>query len=253
MEEKASATVVVETGCFPYEVTHEGLPFVIRVKYLYSIHSIASVVRDVIPKLDHVAHGLILTAVEPPVQAGRCSHIFKIKRGLDHTIDFLVRVRGGFVSFYFEEDDGQQLTLFHKRPPQGGDGGEGMGLDGRVCECEYDPQNQSWRVKMVRTDKDRPNRRTTVAATWANIQENLGLLELFPKGSLPEEDRTFLRKFDQLREPEPWQHDWSNDSLSEGGAGAGAVEVVAPVPTQQVYLRSRAWGNTSFWSQRGAF
>ena len=40
-------------------------------------------------KPDHDTDGFMTTAVEPPVQIGQTSTIFKIKRSTDHTIDFL--------------------------------------------------------------------------------------------------------------------------------------------------------------------
>jgi hypothetical protein len=50
----------------------------------------------------------------------------------------------------------------------------------------------TWRIQTIRGDKAAPNALSTAQKTWRNIEENLSLQDVFPKGSLSDEQRRRL-------------------------------------------------------------
>jgi hypothetical protein len=64
----------------------------------------------------------------------------------------------------------------------------------------------TWHIEALRADKTAPNRLSTCEFTWRNIQENLGMLDIFPEGSIPAEGRERLRKWELEHKNLHWQH-----------------------------------------------
>ncbi len=70
----------------------------------------------------------------------------------------------------------------------------------------------TWHIEALRADKTAPNRLSTCEFTWRNIQENLGMLDIFPEGSIPAEARERLRKWEVEHKNLHWQHKLTTDA-----------------------------------------
>ena len=191
--------------------TTKDAPFSMAMKPVYAPAQIADLLEHVIPYLDHEIDGLIATAVEPPIQMGQTDTTFKHKRGTDHTIDLTAVVPKGSsevdllamktVGLYAHWATTQlmvdaALAVRLGLPSDATSDALARAIDGRIAECRYEPPTESWRIEGIRADKTMPNKLSTAWKTWQNIRENLSLLQVFPKDSVPDEVRDRLRQWE---------------------------------------------------------
>jgi hypothetical protein len=67
-------------------------------------------------------------------------------------------------------------------------------LNGRIVEIVIlDKEKRKYYIKSARDDKLLPNSVLTATKTIQNVDENLRLIDLFPPGILPEEDRKWIQ------------------------------------------------------------
>lgn len=174
-----------------------GSLFEWRVKKVYGPDKFSDLLQTELPSLDHDIDGFMATAVEPPIQIGQTQTILKVKRSTDHTIDFLfVQTSSSVYDLVVMETKGQMISgvlwdTIHLSSPW-----VDQKLNGKIVECRYHPEKESWEPEHVRLDKTVPNKLSTALKTWKNVQENLGLLDLFPVGALPEATRTLLKAWE---------------------------------------------------------
>ena len=197
-----------------------------RVKRVFSDERFYEMVTMEIPALDHDTDGYIITAVEPPIQIGQTSTIFKIKRSTDHTLDFLAIVLNRdeehatdslYVDLVALNNRGvsqleagilwdtlqipwSQIPALAKRLGYKGTNylaDVDTWLHGKIVECRYSHHTRKWEPEGLRLDKNTPNKVATADKTWRNVVENLSLLQIFPEGSLPEETRKRLQAWEE--------------------------------------------------------
>lgn len=209
----SSKRIFLETSCEENSLRHVSTsPIIFRIKHVYEMNQIYEMLTKVIPSLDHEIDGLILTAVEPCVQMFKTNTIFKWKKGNDHTIDFLCNIiQPGVVDLMCFCNETKLwyvwTQILTKTTPE---------MQHSVVECRYlydtkdrivktSPHESSgWIIETVRNDKNQPNLKSTVEKTWQNIEENLSLLDLFPKGSLPEETRNQIKNWELEHQHLSW-------------------------------------------------
>jgi len=201
--------------------TFDAFPCSFRTKQVFKGSQILDLLES-LPSMDHEVDGLIMTAVEPSMTMGQTSFIYKYKKGNDHTIDFmfahdfeektsrLLCIKGEKewktcfeIDVFVTEKDSKeisrrlglvpvcetQLSLLEM-------------LQGKIVECrKFD---HFWMIESIRWDKTAPNRLSTVQKTLQNIQENLSIIDLFPKGSVPEEYRQKIRAWELRRTGLHW-------------------------------------------------
>jgi hypothetical protein len=204
-------------------------------KPVFAPAQIADVLETVLPTLDYEIDGLIATAVEPPVQMGQTDTTFKYKRGTDHTIDFLAvrpstshfkpagsrETAMAFLSAMTADDPRAEMDLLaiktggaasgwahwatahvstatqsHLAPGASSAAAVAHALHGRIVECRYDPRSESWHIENIRADKTAPNKLSTAWKTWQNVRENLSLLHVFPRDSVPDDVRERLKRWE---------------------------------------------------------
>lgn len=195
------------------------------VKRVYSPDRFYEMLTLDLPTLDHDTDGFIPTAVEPPIQIGQTSTIFKVKRATDHTIDFLaivlpnpndidapvlvdlVAVNNRGVSqmeagvlwdtIQIAKNDlpgiAQRLGYLGPDPLKNID----KWLHGKIVECRYNAERKTWDPEIIRHDKSTPNKISTAEKTWKNITESLRLQDIFPPGSIPDAQRQLLIDWEQ--------------------------------------------------------
>ncbi len=252
-----------------------GGVFDVRMKPVYAPAQIADVLENVLPHLDYQIDGMILTAVEPPVQMGQTDTILKYKRGTDHTIDFLANrpaaagtadnsCRAAAISFLSSLSTPLsappaevELELLALRPGSGkgnwgvwtiaklfAAGAEtpqqmgarlGIGggevetvlreICGRIVECRYNPEDETWLIESIRADKTAPNKLSTAWKTWQNIRENLSLRHVFPPGAVPDDIRDRVAAWEAKNPRWPQQTDTAKPD--------DPPRPMAPVPLHQ--------------------
>ncbi|ORX62621.1 hypothetical protein DM01DRAFT_1403093 [Hesseltinella vesiculosa] len=182
-------------------------PFVVEFKEQQKTYNLDSVFNLVMPNLRHGSDGLIFTAVDSPYVSGTTSKIVKWKPANENSVDFKVHLRfppskslpgvqdmskkprvdlmvwhGDTHYEYFAElgiSDEEWHSTFGKNPRR---------FDGRIIECNYDPELQKemnfpspWRFMRYRDDKTDGNHYTVVNSVLESIDDGVTKEELIAR------------------------------------------------------------------------
>lgn len=199
--------------------------FDVRMKSVYSIEQVPTMLMNELSAMDHYLDGLIITAVEPSAPMGRATNqIYKYKVGNDNTIDCLIQyindtklhllcvVKANEYALWSEIPDLQaaQHTDLISTCKQLGFTEQktwselAKALHGKVVECacvqvdnKQNKKNYQWKLKTVR-EKAEANLLATAEKTFRNIEENLLLDDIFPPEycSWPTEQRQKLKQWE---------------------------------------------------------
>lgn len=193
-------------------------PFGIRFqsKRVYRVSDIPALLRQ---ETQHPSDGLIFTAVDAPVTPGlakimvngqRQTIIYKYKHGDDNTIDFglIAHPETETLDLMVTTDTGDRKLFTQTRPflnetPKDMAARFGWSLSvsktdilqrlhGSVAECRFVKTWGAFKIETLRLDKLNPNSQFTADQTLRNVRENLTLLDVFPKGTLSEAQRSEL-------------------------------------------------------------
>jgi mRNA guanylyltransferase len=150
-----------------------GISF--RVKQLYPFSQMQYYVNRIVPTLAHAHDGFIFTPNNAPVSSGTDYSMFKWKKRLDNTVDFLVNTDHAPHSAYVMKA-GKLLLLRNvciHIPSEFG------ACEKRsIIECEY-VSDYKWSAVRIRADKTHPNGYLTYTKTLLNIKEDIQLEEFF--------------------------------------------------------------------------
>jgi ATP-dependent DNA ligase len=144
-----------------------GAPFEVRVKTMLPLERIREIPD--LNSFDYETDGLVFTPVNEPIRTGTHETMFKWKPRERITVDFYLK---NGIDLWVQ-DRGEpfketHLNLGNARPDL---------PDGTVVECGYG--HIGWYVEKVRTDKTHANNRRTYHRTIVNLQENIGLQDLY--------------------------------------------------------------------------
>ncbi|KAF7724664.1 Dcp1p-Dcp2p decapping enzyme complex alpha subunit [Apophysomyces ossiformis] len=175
----------------------ETQPFLVEFKEQQFTYHLDTVFNHIIPKLKHGNDGLIFTSVNAAYAMGTSNKMIKWKPANENSVDFKAQLRfpasttlpgvydftakpeilllvwqGGNEYERFSElgiTDEEWREKFSSRP---------RALDGRIIECNYDPEIQQkyglkspWRFMRVRDDKPDGNHKSTVDNVILSIRD----------------------------------------------------------------------------------
>ncbi|CAO3616226.1 unnamed protein product [Mucor fragilis] len=185
------------------------LPFLVEFKEQQFTYHLDIVFNEIIPKLKHGNDGLIFTSVNAPYAMGTCNKMLKWKPLNENSVDFKVSLffpggslpgvkdytatpridllvwQGGKDYRFFAElgiTDREWKEKFGSRPKE---------MDGKIIECNYDPELQQqlnlkspWRFMRYRDDKPDGNHQSTVDNVLRSIRDAVSkeeLIECMPR------------------------------------------------------------------------
>ncbi|KAI9496632.1 mRNA capping enzyme, catalytic domain-containing protein [Zychaea mexicana] len=188
----------------PHMVKHQ--PFSVEFKEQQFTYHLDTVFKQIIPALRHGNDGLIFTSVVAPYVLGTSEKMIKWKPANENSIDFKVHVtfpgstlpdvpdltarpridllvwKGGDRYEYFNElgiTDMEWKQTFGNTPQK---------LQGRIIECNYDPEAQEkynlqspWRFMRYRDDKPDGNHKSTVDKVLNSIKDAVTQEELIAR------------------------------------------------------------------------
>ncbi|KAI8385005.1 mRNA-capping enzyme subunit alpha [Radiomyces spectabilis] len=178
-------------------------PFTVEFKEQQFTYHLDLVFNEIIPNLKHGNDGLIFTSVVAPYSLGTSNKMIKWKPANENSVDFKVHLRfpgsslpgvldynakpridlyvwqGGQDYKLFDQlgiTDQEWRKLFGDKPKQ---------LEGRIIECNYDPDLQRdynlpspWRFMRYRDDKPDGNHQSTVDSVLTSIRDAVTKEEL---------------------------------------------------------------------------
>eukprot|EP01018_Ginkgo_biloba_P032026 Gb_15931 [translate_table: standard] len=144
----------------------------VRRKDFWMLSAVGKVLRDFIPKLSHEADGLIFQGWDDPYVPRTHDGLLKWKYAHMNSVDFLFEVG---------DDNRQAMYLIDKgkkRKLEGAhvifaDDQDPSSFSGKIIECSWKPEEQSWEFMRVRTDKPTPNGWNTYLKVMRSIEDNI--------------------------------------------------------------------------------
>lgn len=159
-----------------YDYSKECFRF--RRKMFWPLSASKKIIDDFIPRqLTHEADGLILQPYDDPYAPLTCHELLKWKFAHMNSVDFKLRVG---------QDDCLYLQLLH--PTKHGaatvkdlpgakirfpEGESYLAYDGKIIECTWDKETESWLFMRDRRDKTLPNAEAVYQKVWASIEDNI--------------------------------------------------------------------------------
>jgi len=174
-------------------IKKEMEPFSIRLKQFYPVEKAESLLGDKFAKqLSHEPDGLIFQPANDPYKTGQCKEVLKWKPASHNSVDFKLKIQreGGegivptlmgllFVGSLDAPFSKMKVSKSMKE------------LDGKIIECKFDKEKNSWVFMRERTDKSFPNSFTTAQSVCNTIQNPVtteGLLSFIERYRCREED-----------------------------------------------------------------
>jgi mRNA-capping enzyme len=165
-----------------YDYSRECFRF--RRKMFWPLGASKKIMDDFIPKqLTHEADGLILQPHDDPYVPLTCHELLKWKFAHMNSVDFKLRIAS---------DDSVHLQLLHPtkhgaatvkdlpgakvRFPETEEGHNDrihLAYDGKIIECTWDKETESWVFMRDRKDKTLPNAESVYQKVWASIEDNI--------------------------------------------------------------------------------
>lgn len=159
-----------------YEYGKEAFRF--RKKLFWHLSQSKQVIENVIPRdLSHEADGLILQPYDDPYVPLTCHELLKWKFAHMNSVDFKLRIGpGGTLHLQLlhptkhgaavvKDLEGAKVTF-----PEGE---SHLAYDGKIIECTWDKESQSWHFMRDRRDKALPNAEAVYHKVWASIQDDI--------------------------------------------------------------------------------
>ncbi|QDZ24112.1 mRNA-capping enzyme [Chloropicon primus] len=175
---------------YPYHMyNYDDECFAIRRKSFYPLHSCKGVLSNLIPKLLHESDGLIFQDWEDRYVPLTCHALLKWKYSHLNSVDFKLDVKpepsrkgeggGG------EGEDGENdyiLVLSRGGRPQVLEGAKvrfpnhinPLDYLGRIVECSYNQERDTWVFIRERVDKETPNDYNVYMKVLKSIKDNIG-------------------------------------------------------------------------------
>jgi hypothetical protein len=132
-------------------------------------------VHTIVPTLTHAHDGFVFTPNEAPVSSGTDYSMFKWKKRLDNTVDFLIGTdHAPYTAYVVKAGKLVVLRNVHIHIPSR----FGKCEKDSIVECEYVSDN-NWSAVRLRKDKTHPNGYMTYTKTLLNIKEDIQIEEFF--------------------------------------------------------------------------
>ena len=190
------------------------------VKRYYALRNLDKLCQS-IGQLDHHCDGLVFTPLMERIRTGRQFSLLKWKWPGQHTIDARVQWEPSEQGdrFRLQLIEGRQYLDWCVLEEPWSQECRALGLGaanatGTIVECRHTAADMGWHVERIRRDKAVPNTWLTAEQTLQNIEENLGLDELYlvaercmakynARQNQPRPRSTSLSHSFPLPEPEP--------------------------------------------------
>lgn len=169
---------VIANGKWKLRYDYSKEIFRFRRKMFWPLSASKKIIDDFIPRqLTHEADGLILQPHDDPYAPLTCQELLKWKFAHMNSVDFKLRVG---------PDEQLHLQLLH--PTKHGaatvkdlpdakitfpEGESFLAYDGKIIECTWDKESQSWVFMRDRRDKTLPNAEAVYHKVWASIEDNI--------------------------------------------------------------------------------
>lgn len=169
---------VISNGSWKLRYDYSKEMFRFRRKMFWPLSASKKIIDDFIPRqLTHEADGLILQPHDDPYAPLTCPELLKWKFAHMNSVDFKLRVG---------PDETLHLQLLH--PTKHGaatvkdlvgakitfpEGESYLSYDGKIIECTWDKESQSWVFMRDRRDKALPNAEAVYQKVWASIEDNI--------------------------------------------------------------------------------
>ncbi|KAJ3360883.1 Dcp1p-Dcp2p decapping enzyme complex alpha subunit [Allomyces javanicus] len=153
------------------------IPFLIEAKEMQLSYHVKEIF-DSIPFLKHKSDGLIFTSSEEPYTLGTDPNILKWKPADENSVDFMLRIRNDQFELHlwegqdrhrfqaYLEVENQQLHDLLSRS------------NGKIIECNWDPEHQRWQYMRFREDKNTANHTDVYRKILHSIQDGVTREEL---------------------------------------------------------------------------
>lgn len=147
-------------------------PFRVRRKDFWLLSTVSKLLREFIPKLSHDADGLIFQGWDDPYVMRTHDGLLKWKYADMNSVDFLFEV---------DSENRQQLYLFERGKKKRmedarvsfRDEEDISGFAGKIIECSWSSEEDSWVYMRIRTDKSTPNDINTYRKVVRSIKDNI--------------------------------------------------------------------------------
>ncbi|XP_068646312.1 uncharacterized protein [Aristolochia californica] len=147
-------------------------PFRVRRKDFWLLSTVTRLLKEFIPRLSHAADGLIFQGWDDPYVPRTHEGLLKWKYPEMNSVDFLFEVG---------DDDRHQLILFERGKKKLMEGNRVVFRDvsdvseysGKIIECSWDMDEQSWVFMRHRSDKTTPNEFNTYRKVMRSIKDNI--------------------------------------------------------------------------------
>ncbi|XP_077225488.1 uncharacterized protein LOC143858668 [Tasmannia lanceolata] len=147
-------------------------PFRVRRKDFWLLSTVTKLLKEFIPKLSHEADGLIFQGWDDPYVPRTHEGLLKWKYPEMNSVDFLFEVG---------DDNRQLLYLFERGKKKQMEGNQVVfkgdsdisSYSGKIIECSWDSEEQSWVCMRIRTDKATPNEFNTYRKVMRSIKDNI--------------------------------------------------------------------------------
>ncbi|KAJ6844138.1 mRNA-capping enzyme isoform X1 [Iris pallida] len=161
----------IEGKCNPI-YRYDMEPFGVRRKDFWLLSTVTKLLNGFIPRLCHQADGLIFQCWDDPYVPRTHEGLLKWKYPEMNSVDFLFEVGS---------EDRQLLFLFERGKKRLMDGAQVIfaeeeditSLSGKIVECSWDAEKDSWVCMRIRADKNTPNDINTYWKVMRSIKDNI--------------------------------------------------------------------------------
>ncbi|KAJ4704509.1 mRNA-capping enzyme-like [Melia azedarach] len=149
-------------------------PFRVRRKDFWLLSTVNRLLMDFIPRLSHDADGLIFQGWDDPYVPRTHEGLLKWKYARMNSVDFLFEVSNdGHQLVYLFERGKKKLMEGSSVTFEDNDPHDPSFYSGKIIECGWSPEEQSWKFMRARTDKSTPNDFNTYKKVMRSIRDNI--------------------------------------------------------------------------------
>ena len=146
-------------------------PFSVRTKDFFPLKHARTFIEKFIPQLCHESDGLIFQPSNTAYMPLTYESLLKWKFPELNSVDFLLRVAHGKGLLFVGAKGRDQFARLEDDFVTRTDSLES--LDGKIVECSWDMNENTWVYMRTRADKETPNFITVYEKTWKSIQDNI--------------------------------------------------------------------------------
>ncbi|XP_020255884.1 mRNA-capping enzyme isoform X3 [Asparagus officinalis] len=147
-------------------------PFAVRQKGFWLLSTVNKLLKDFIPNLCHEADGLIFQGWDDPYVPRTHEGLLKWKYPQMNSVDFLFEVGSENRQLLFLYERGKKKLMDGAQIVFRGDE-DISSLSGKIVECCWDADADSWVCMRVRVDKSTPNDINTYRKVMRSIKDNI--------------------------------------------------------------------------------